>query len=82
MSDKLDDIKESSEIVAERMDRRKDDIEQSYLTLVRRLVVDLLGIGGAIALVVYTDGLVWLLVALLIGAISLWGLFWKVVGVL
>ena len=82
MSDKLEAIKESSEIVAERMDRRKEDIEQSYLTLARRVLVDLLGIGGAIALVVYTDGFVWLILAGLLAAISLWGLFWKVVGAL
>jgi len=82
MSDKLDAIKESSEVVAERMDRRKDDIEQSYLNLARRLLVDLLGVGGAIALVVYMDGLVWTALAGIIAAISLWGLFWKVVGAL
>jgi len=82
MSDKLDDIKESSEIVAERMDRRKDDIEQSYLTLVRRLVVDLSGLVAAATLIVYTDALVWTVLAIPLAAISLWGLFWKVVGAL
>jgi len=82
MSDKLDAIKESSEVVAERMDRRKDDIEQSYLNLARRVLVDLLGLGGAVALFVYMDGLVWMALAGIIAAISLWGLFWKVVGAL
>lgn len=80
MSDKLDGIKHSAELLAEKMEARKEAVLQTKFNLVRRAIVDILGLAGATALVVYTDGLVWLLLALLIGAISLWGLFWKVVG--
>jgi hypothetical protein len=77
---KIDAIKHSTELLAEEMQDRKEQVLSDHYNFGRRAVVDLGGLVGAGALVYFTDGLVWLALAALIGAISLWGLFWKVVG--
>lgn len=77
---KKDAIKESAEMYAEVMEKRKNDVLDAHFDLPKRAAVDLGGLGVAGALVYFTDGLVWVLLAVLIGAISAWGLFWKVVG--